>query len=204
MANFIDPTFELYGGPATEQTSRTNAMYPQRIEDVLELKQAYADAPYAPELHGVVARDLPGSSRKTERPWHRAAMYLLASGLTQQAVADALGRAPESVAQLVASPWFQQRLTEHIHRNGGGDIMQALQAESQKSLAVLIRLRDDEKVSPMVRSNIARDILDRVCGKATQRVEVQRIAESTDPVDEVKQLEEEMKRLASGLLGGKN
>jgi hypothetical protein len=81
-----------------------------------------------------------------------------------------------------------------LAENGGKDIMALMRAEQFNSLVVMIDIRDDVKMPPVVRANICRDILDRTLGKPVQRIETAENPTSDDPVAEARRLKEELAR----------
>lgn len=139
----------------------------------------------------------PREVRKWEKPWHRNAAYMFATGkASMKMVAHACDVDYSSVKALFRNPWFQETLLEIQKENGAEDIMAQFKAECASSLATLIELRDDLEAPASVRRQSAVDILHQVLGKPTQRVEMDEKPRSVDPVAEVAFLEQENKRLA--------
>ena len=134
-----------------------------------------------------------------EKPIHRTAAMLFASGWTTREVAKACDLGEGTVRNLLRTPWFQERVTQLLALNGGQDIMALFRSEQFASLATLIEVRDDPKASAAVRAKVANDILDRVLGRAVQRIESTNVPHSSDPVAETAQLAEENKRLQEAL-----
>ena len=99
-----------------------------------------------------------------------------------------------TVRNLLKQKWFQERVTKLLAENGGKDIMALLRAEQFNSLIVMIDIRDDAKMPPVVRKDICKDILDRTLGKPIQRVENVESPTSDDPVAEARRLNEELSR----------
>lgn len=122
-----------------------------------------------------------------------------AGAVTQKEVAEAFGVSLPTVANLLRQQWFQERVTQLMQERGGRDVMELFRAEQFNSLLTIIEIRDDTKVSSNVRAVCARDILDRTLGKPVQRVETSGTVSSSDPVGEVKRLEENNERLRSQL-----
>jgi hypothetical protein len=129
-----------------------------------------------------------------EQPWHRIAAYLFSTGCTNcKQVAEIIGDVNEkTVRNLLRQKWFQERVTKLLAENGGKDIMALLRAEQFNSLVVMIDIRDDSKMPPVVRKDICKDILDRTLGKPIQRVENVESPTSDDPVAEARRLENEL------------
>lgn len=168
-----------------------------------ELKQGRTTVPaseLSPEaqvvpdyLHGTHPPDW---ELTVEQPWHRIAAYLFATGATScKQVAELIGDVNEkTVRNLLKQRWFQERVTKLLAENGGKDIMALLKAEQYNSLIVMIDIRDNEKMPPVVRTSICRDILDRTLGKPVQRIETNESPTSDDPVAEARRLKEEIAR----------
>ena len=135
--------------------------------------------------------------RVYEQPWHRTAAHLLASGKSQKETAEVLGVDKVSVSQLFRTPWFQTMVIELMEANGQSDLMSIFRAEVLNSHTILVELRDDPKVSPTVRANIANTMIERIYGKATQRIETSPTANISDPLAEEQRLREENERLRS-------
>lgn len=127
-----------------------------------------------------------------ELPWHRQAAHMFGCGgaVTIKEVAEAFEVDRGTVSNLLRQPWFQERVTEIMARHGNKDIMEMFRAEQFNSLITLIEIRDDPNASKQVRSANAINILDRILGKPTQRVETSNANPiSSDPVAEVERLE---------------
>jgi hypothetical protein len=130
-----------------------------------------------------------------EKPWHRWAAYLFASGYnSMKEVASACQVSEPTVRNLLRQPWFQERVTKLMAVNGGKDIMAMLRAEQFNSMIVMIEIRDNKNTPAPVRANICKDILDRTLGKAVQRIQTEDVTASDDPVAEAHRLEEELAR----------
>jgi len=133
--------------------------------------------------------------RVYEQPWHRTAAHLLASGKSQKETAEVLGVDKVSVSQLFRTPWFQEMVIELMEANGQNDLMALFKAEVLNSHNVLIELRDNPQTSPTVRANISLSYIERIYGKATQRIETSPTANISDPLAEEQRLREENERL---------
>lgn len=132
---------------------------------------------------------------RVERPWHRFAAYLFATGTVNiNYVSNAVGVTEPTMRNLLRQDWFQERVTSLMADNGAKDIMALLRNEQIPALVTLVELRDDPKTPPVVRANVCRDILDRTLGKAVVRIEAEHRTVSDDPVAEVRRLKEEIAR----------
>lgn len=130
-----------------------------------------------------------------ERPWHRVAAYLFATGAVSiRDVARACDVTEPTVRNLLRQVWFQERVTTLMAENGGKDIMALFKAEQFNSLITLIELRDNNKTPAPVRANICQDILNRTLGKPIQRIETEAKLTSDDPVAEAHRLKDELAR----------
>jgi hypothetical protein len=142
-------------------------------------------------FHGT---DKPRYVIENELPWHRMAahMFGVAGMVTIKDVAEACDVDPGTVSNLLKQPWFQERVTSLMAKNGR-DIMQLFRAEQFNSFLTLIEVRDDPETSRKDKIVCAKDILDRTLGKPIQRIESTDIPTSGDPVAEVARLELELK-----------
>lgn len=135
-----------------------------------------------------------------EKPWHKVAAVMFAKGAsTLREVADICDVDTRTVNNLLRTEWFQKRITDLMLEYGAKDIMTLFKAESVNSLVTLVELRDNEKAPSAVRRASAVDILDRALGKPVQRTENVEVPTSSDPVAEVKRLEEQNSRLRDSL-----
>ncbi len=137
----------------------------------------------------------PEKGRKMEQPWHRMAAYLIAANYPVTEVAKAVEHSTQAVYDILHTPWFQEQVTAAIEANGGKDLIEQFKAQVGTAHAIECQLLADEKVSPAVRANIAQRQIERIYGKATQRVEIDNVTKSDNPVAEVERLEQEVKRL---------
>lgn len=143
-------------------------------------------------LHGVRPPEV-AQVRDSEKPWHRHAARLMATGkVPLKQVAAAVGCAPQTLTQLLKNQWFQQTIFAYQKEFGiAEDIMEMFKAECMPSLATLVEIRDDEKAPASVRRASAMDILTQVLGKPTQKVELESSVRSDDPVAEYERLTRE-------------
>jgi len=115
------------------------------------------------------ARD-PQYVLQSERPVHRAIIFLAAQGLSYIEVAQQLGITPSCVQYVVKQDWAQEEILKQIHENGGNAVAQVLSQQALPSVMKLIELRDNEKVAAEVQRKSANDLLDRIFGKPNQPV----------------------------------
>lgn len=127
------------------------------------------------------------AARVKEQPWHRIAATMLANGMTQKAVAEALDRTPASISQLMQNPWFCESVAREMAKNGRS-VQDLVVAEAFQSLATLIDIRNDLSTPASVRARVSDSLLDRAFGKAVNRTEVAVVRPSSDPVAEANRL----------------
>lgn len=129
--------------------------------------------------------------RKFEYPWHRAAIALLSTGYNIKDTAEMMGKSMESVRELARSPWAAERIASKIEK-AEDTVMEAMRLELSASLNKIIELRDNPKVSPTVQLAASNTIMDRVLGKATNKIEVSQGPKAEDPVREAERLRQEI------------
>ena len=149
-------------------------------------------------------RVTPEEGRKAEQPWHRRAAYLIAAGWKTKDVADDCGVVPNTIRDLLKTPWFQDQVTAAQEADGGRDIITMFKRQVVDANEVLVTILHDEKAPFSVRANIATSMIERVYGKATQRVDLTTHARSSDPTKEAQQLAAENERLRKSKLNGEN
>jgi predicted transcriptional regulator len=115
------------------------------------------------------ARD-PQYVLQSERPVHRAVIFLAAQGLSYIEIAQQLGITPSCVQYVVKQDWAQEEILKQIHDNGGDAVAQVLSQQALPSVMKLIELRDSEKAAAEVQRKAANDLLDRIFGKPNQPV----------------------------------
>lgn len=137
-----------------------------------------------------VGKETPTVDRKFEQPWHRALVSLRASGMSQRDIARDLGMSETAISFALQQPWVQAELAKRLE-NLDKNIMAIIQGEAMSSLNVLLEIRDDKKASAQVRAKVCEGLLDRVFGKASQKVEIQQ-TNAGDPVAEAEALKREI------------
>lgn len=136
-----------------------------------------------------------------EKPEHRIALYLKASGKSNKEIAQRMGWTDAWVSQLMRQPWAQERLVEEIRAAGQDEISSILKGAAADSVFTLIEVRDSATSKGSDKVTAANSLLDRFFGKPTQRVEsfnTNRTAQSEDPAEidrRIRALEAEEKRL---------
>ena len=131
------------------------------------------------------------NDRKWEFPWHRAAISLLSAGYTIRDTAAMVEKSETSVKQLAHTPWVAERIANKMEKSEDC-LMEAMRSEPANSFNKLIELRDNPKVSPTVQAAVCNSILDRVMGKATNKIEVSQGPKAEDPVREAERLRQEI------------
>jgi hypothetical protein len=126
-----------------------------------------------------------------ERGWHTLAAHLYATGATGTQLAREFGKDTDTVYNLLRQPWFIERVNQIVAERGA-DAMELLRGAQTTAIQTMIAILNDPQVPARVRLMAADSIIDRVAGKATQRIEAVGVAPSSDPVAEVEQLEREL------------
>lgn len=119
-------------------------------------------------LHG---DKLSSTSTLTEKPIHRAWIYLHAQGATPREIADRTGYSYSAVASVLRQPWARQRLVQVLKETGQDQVKHFLKNEISPSLEVLREVRDNAKAKSSERISAANSILDRALGKPTVHIE---------------------------------
>ena len=129
--------------------------------------------------------------KEFEFPWHRAAISLLACGNTMSDVADMMGKTLQSVKELARSPWAAERIAQKLEK-AEDTVMEAMRLELGASFDKIVEIRDNPKAPATVQLAAANSILDRVMGKATNKIEVSQGPKTEDPVREAERLRQEI------------
>lgn len=186
-----------------EYNRKVNSM-PTELEQYQKELQASAQAA---EAEGVL---LPAAFEKKisgttplgvrfEKAWHRHAAVLYANGTAVAVIAAVCDVEPQAVYNVIRAPWFQNHV-KTVQSEGQKDILQLFKDEGLASLATLIELRDNKEAPSSVRLASAVNILDRVMGKPTQKIEQDVKTRSDDPVAEAEALEREVLQRRETLL----
>ena len=146
-------------------------------------------------LHGVKP---PPIEYQKENFRHRQIAYMAAAGMSQRAVADAMGMSPMNVSFVYRQEWFRDLVNSLIDENQG-TALDLLQAAVKDSVWKLIDLRDDPTAPKAVQMNCAVNIVDRVLGKPTQFVETKQsltVNDAKEADDLIARLQKELEGLA--------
>jgi hypothetical protein len=128
-----------------------------------------------------------------ERGWHTLAAHLCAMGVPGAQIAREFNKDPNTVYNLQKQGWFLEKVNQIVSERGS-DAMELLRGAHTTAIQTMISILNDPQVPARVRLMAADSIIDRVAGKATQRIEAVGAAPSSDPVAEVEQLERELER----------
>jgi hypothetical protein len=128
-----------------------------------------------------------------ERGWHTLAAHLCAMGVPGAQIAREFNKDPNTVYNLQRQGWFLERVNQIVTERGS-DAMELLRGAHTTAIQTMIAILNDPQVPARVRLMAADSIIDRVAGRATQRIEAVGAAPSSDPVAEVEQLEGELER----------
>ncbi len=134
----------------------------------------------------------------SEKPWHRLAILLAAQGSTVTEIAEKLDRSVAWVSLLLRQPWARERLTTEINAAGRDEIEVMLRSTGPDALR-RITLLSEEAENEAVKLAANREILDRLLGKPTQRVESkQEVRLDVEGIDKELKVLEEQERLLTG------
>lgn len=133
---------------------------------------------------------------QSEKPWHRLAIMMASSGSTVTEIAEKLERTVTWVSLLLRQPWARERLVNEIQRAGRNEIETLLKSAGPSAIQRVIELSESAK-NEAVRLAANREIIDRLLGKAVEKIEVTRKPDlDLDKVNqELKALEEQEKAL---------
>jgi predicted transcriptional regulator len=145
-------------------------------------------------------RGAPTQVIKKESAWHRQAAYLIAQGLTQKQVAEAVGKTPAAVSLVFRQPWFQQEVVNIIHNERIEDgAFKLLQNASAAAAMTIINIAaGGEGVSSATQLKASEAILSRVLGPIG-REKVQPSNGSAESLDEIESLNEQIKTIEEQL-----
>lgn len=132
---------------------------------------------------------------QTERPWHRAAAYMMLAGQGHGEIAEALGKSAQMVSILSRQLWFQQKVAELAAASGGDEVTALIKGASKGCVLKLIALSEDEKTPKAVVANVCNSLLDRYLGKAPQHVEITNHAPVGDIHEQMEQVERQLEEL---------
>ena len=128
-----------------------------------------------------------------ERGWHTLAAHLVAVGATSAQLAREFGKNTHTIYNLQKQGWFIGKVNQIVAERGA-DAMELLRGAQTTAIQTVIAILNDPMVPARVRLMAADSIIDRVAGKATQRIEAVGVALSSDPVAEVTRIEREMEQ----------
>jgi hypothetical protein len=128
-----------------------------------------------------------------ERGWHTLAAHLCAMGVPGAQIAREFNKDPNTVYNLQRQGWFLEKVNQLVTERGS-DAMELLRGAHTTAIQTMIAILNDPQVPARVRLMAADSIIDRVAGKATQRIEAVGVAPSSDRVAEVARIEREMEQ----------
>ena len=128
-----------------------------------------------------------------ERGWHTLAAHLCAMGVPGAQIAREFNKDPNTVYNLQKQGWFLEKVNQLVVERGS-DAMELLRGAHTTAIQTMIPILNDPQVPARVRLMAADSIIDRVAGKATQRIEAVGVAPSSDPVSEVATIEAQLEQ----------
>lgn len=128
-----------------------------------------------------------------EKPWHRVAAYMLASGARPKKVAEELSVAEATVWNVSRQKWFREMVATIIDTEFHGNVERMLASAATEAMLIVTDIAANG-ANESVRLKAAQDILDRHRGKPTNFVHHVGGRLSENPKDEMVRLEEELKK----------
>ena len=121
------------------------------------------------------------------------AAHLCAMGVPGAQIAREFNKDPNTVYNLQKQGWFLEKVNQLVAERGS-DAMELLRGAHTTAIQTVIAILNDPMVPARVRLMAADSIIDRVAGKATQKIEAVGVVHIDDPVAEMAQLEREMEQ----------
>jgi hypothetical protein len=131
--------------------------------------------------------------RQVGRDLTAAVATLKAKGIANPEIAQMLGLSLEEVATITCSPRFAKELVRLVDPQS---LDKLVVSEGINSLMTLAQLRDDPATPPQVRAMCAKELSNRAFGQPKEVREVSQEPQTpAEILEEIKRLEEELKRL---------
>ena len=130
---------------------------------------------------------------KKEQPEHRIILWLRLRAHSVKEIAALVNYGESQVRQVCAQPWFLDAFCRLSSEVGKDAVDTMLEGEVVPSINRLVQLRDNAE-SDAVRRQAAVDILDRIRGKPTQKIETKSTGSMQVTVFDAAKLMEESKR----------
>lgn len=132
---------------------------------------------------------------KKEQPEHRIILWLRLRAHSVKQIAALVNYSESQVRQICAQPWFIDAFCRLSTEVGKDAVETMLEGEVIPSINRLVQLRDNAE-SDAVKRQAAVDILDRIRGKPTQKIETKSSGSLAVTVFDAAKLVEESKRNA--------
>lgn len=113
----------------------------------------------------------PSYTLQAERPEHRGIVMMKASGMTHREIAAAIGWTEAAISYVVKQPWAVEQILREIENAGREPVLQLYRITAMEACEKQIDLMRNAE-SEKVQSENAEKIIDRVFGKASQKIEV--------------------------------
>lgn len=124
----------------------------------------------APAFFGSSEGKGPQYTLQEEKAHHRFIIYELASGKTPGEIAKEHGFTPAMVYYVEKQPWAKKEVARLLQQHGGDRVEQVLKGAVLDSANLLISTVRDTSCDIKVRSQNAKEILDRIYGRSQQIV----------------------------------
>jgi|SRR5882757_6874328 len=137
----------------------------------------------------------PQHELQTERPIHRQIVLLAMRGYTNTEIAAEMGVTPPMVGYTLLQPWAVKYMSENMHKHGMDKVEVLLKGAVAKSVERLIFEQDNMLARSAERQSAAKEIIDRVYGRAIQPIVHTSIKTEKEMSDA--ELDQEIERLRS-------
>lgn len=140
-------------------------------------------------------------ARVKEQPEHRVMCYMALSGQTNREIAEQLKMSDTTVSNILRQPWARQFMADEAKKIAGDAVEGFLKAEVINSARILVEVRDNPATPPRTRADICNSIIDRVQGKAIQRVITETTISTKDAAEEAAKIDAELAALKDQVYG---
>lgn len=137
----------------------------------------------------------PQHELQTERPIHRNIVLLAMRGYTNTEIAKECGVTPPMVGYTLLQPWAVKYMSENMHKHGMDKVEVLLKGAVASAVERIIKEMDNPDARSSERTSAAKEIIDRVYGRAVQPIVHTNVKAEKEMSDA--ELDQEIERLRS-------
>lgn len=115
----------------------------------------------------------PHHELRREQPWHRVAINMARRGFSNQIISVKLGKSPVAISNLLRQPWARDYIVNKMEDDIQTEVANMFKGAVKVAAGNILTALQSEDEAVRMRASV--NVVERVCGKATQPIREEKV-----------------------------